>query len=75
MSAPEASRMAVKLAASIAVSRRAMRQSSELLAKASMAKTVSSATRKLELMAGIYSMLSTCRPERSEGPHRRLQPA
>ncbi len=36
MSAPEASRMAVKLAASIAVSRRAMRQSSELLAKASI---------------------------------------
>ena len=45
--APEASRMAVKLAASIAVSRSATRQSSELLAKASMANTVSRATRRL----------------------------
>src|SRR5262245_4447948 len=39
--------MAVKLAASISVSRSAARQSSELLAKASMAKTVRSRTRRL----------------------------
>src|SRR5258708_2397179 len=46
-SAPEASRMVVKLAASIAVSRSAMRQSSELPANASMANTVSRVTRRL----------------------------
>src|SRR5258708_6697592 len=45
--APDASRIEVKLAASIAVSRSAMRQSSELPAKASMANRVSEATRGL----------------------------
>ena len=47
MSAPDASRMAVKLAASISVSRNATRQSSELPAKASMAKAVRSGMRKV----------------------------
>src|SRR5260370_39058498 len=46
-SAAEASRMEVKLAASIAVSLSAMRQSSELPAKASMAKTVRETTRRV----------------------------
>src|SRR5438309_7714387 len=46
-SAPEASLIVVKLAASIAVSRSATRQSSELPAKASMANRVSRATRRL----------------------------
>ncbi|GEP55644.1 hypothetical protein RSO01_28100 [Reyranella soli] len=50
MRAPEASRMAVKLAASISVSRKAARQSSELLAKASIAKTTRSGMRRLEFM-------------------------
>ena len=40
MSAPAARRIAVKLAASIAVSRSAMRQSSELPAKASIASVM-----------------------------------
>src|SRR6185369_12528880 len=45
--APEARRIEVKLAASIAVSRSAMRQSSELPAKANMANRVSAAMRGL----------------------------
>src|SRR5262245_56879985 len=44
-SAPEASLIVVKLAASIAVSRRATRQSSDLPANASMANRVSNAIR------------------------------
>ncbi len=46
-SAPETRRIEVKLAASIAVSRNAMRQSSELPANANMANRVSAATRGL----------------------------
>jgi len=45
ISAPEASRIEVKLAASIVVSRSAMRHSSELLAKASIASVVRMAMR------------------------------
>src|SRR5216683_2682206 len=45
--APEARRIEVKLAASIAVSRSAIRQSSELPANANMANRVSAATRGL----------------------------
>ena len=44
-SAPEARRIDVKVAASIDVSRKATRQSSELLAKASIANTVRRAVR------------------------------
>src|SRR5262245_35186078 len=47
INAPEASRMAVKLAASMVVSRRATRQSSELPAKASIANVVTRTMRRL----------------------------
>src|SRR5258708_5209464 len=49
ISAPEASRIEVKLAASIAVSRSAMRHSRELLANASIASAVRRGTRRLVL--------------------------
>ena len=51
--APEARRSEVKLAASIDVSVSATRQSSELLAKASMANRVRRGVRRLVLRAGI----------------------
>ena len=48
MSAPEARRIEVKLAASIAVSRSATRQSSELPAKASIANVVTTIRRGMD---------------------------
>src|SRR5882672_7348729 len=54
-SAPEASRIEVKLAASMAVSRSATRHSRELPANASMASTIRHATRKgLCMSVGAY---------------------
>src|SRR5438477_12758822 len=55
--APEARRIAVKVAASIAVSRSAIRHSRELLAKASMASAVRRAVRRLGGRAIILRLL------------------